>query len=147
MMALAGGLVLSGVLMVRGLGSEWVEEAHELFGNGLALVALLHVAGVVLHTLRHREAIGLSMVIGTKKPVPGAEGISHSNLLAGLGFLGVALGVGTYLFRSYDQRSGTLAVGATTLQLGENAEAEDEENEHPGEGHEAQEHEGEGYED
>ena len=56
------------LLVVTGAGGfgEAGEELHE--GLAIALLALIgaHLAGLVWHTLRHREPIALSMVTGRK---------------------------------------------------------------------------------
>ena len=47
-------------------GKEWVEDAHKMLVNGLFLLIPLHVGGVVLSGLRHRENLVLAMVHGNK---------------------------------------------------------------------------------
>ena len=47
-------------------GKEWVEHAHKLLVNGLLVLVLLHVAGVVLSSRRHRENLVLAMITGDK---------------------------------------------------------------------------------
>lgn len=66
MIAMAAGLGLTGYLMTSGPDKETFEDIHELLANGLFVVAVLHIAGIVLHTLRHKEVIGLSMIDGKK---------------------------------------------------------------------------------
>ncbi|MGL5012124.1 MAG: cytochrome b/b6 domain-containing protein [Paracoccaceae bacterium] len=47
-------------------GVEWVEHAHEWLVNGLIVLVLLHLGGVALASLRHRENLVKAMVTGLK---------------------------------------------------------------------------------
>ncbi len=61
---------LSGWLSVtdRFWGVAWVQEAHEVLGDGLIALAALHVAGVVYTSVRHRENLVAAMWSGNKRP-------------------------------------------------------------------------------
>ncbi len=67
------GLVvpLSGWATFNELGGEAFEEVHEVLGNGLLLLAGLHVAGVALASWLHREKLVAAMVTGYKPGEPG----------------------------------------------------------------------------
>ncbi len=116
LIGLAAGLAITGVLMVN--GDERVEDVHELLANSFLVVALLHVAGVVVHQLRHRDAFAFSMVDG-RKQAPEAEGIPRTRPVAGLAMLAVVATLGVYLLRGFDATTGTLQVFGTTFQLNE----------------------------
>lgn len=47
-------------------GVEWVENAHDLAAHGLLVLVLLHLGGVALASVRHRENLVGAMVTGRK---------------------------------------------------------------------------------
>src|SRR5690606_17310379 len=77
MLALAVGLGITGYLMTSSGSTEIWEDAHELMAKAFLIVAIAHVAGIVLYTFRHKDLIGLSMVHGKKRSIEGEEGIPH----------------------------------------------------------------------
>ncbi len=48
-------------------GSTTVQRAHSLLAHGVLLLVLLHLGGVALASLRHRENLVWAMVIGVKR--------------------------------------------------------------------------------
>jgi cytochrome b len=122
MMALAIGLGVTGVLMAQSIDKEVYEEIHDLLANAFIVVAGLHVAGTVLHTIKHRDAIGLSMLDGRKQHVAGQMGISSSHPVIALIFVMIVAGFGVYMNRSYNSTTGVLNLFGKTLQIGESSE-------------------------
>lgn len=120
MMVMVIGLGTTGYLMTTGVDKEIYEEFHELFANGFFLVVILHIAGVILHTIRHREAIGLSMIDGKKMATSDRQrGISSSRPAVAAVLLVLMGTFGTYLWTHYDTGSQSLNLFGSTLQLGE----------------------------
>ncbi|CAM3617888.1 cytochrome b/b6 domain-containing protein [Paracoccus nototheniae] len=48
-------------------GSSAMEEVHEVLATLILVLAALHVTGVLVESLRHRENLILSMLTGTKR--------------------------------------------------------------------------------
>jgi cytochrome b len=128
MLVLLAGLIGTGLML--GGGNESVEDLHELFAHAMLAVVGIHVLGVILHTVRHRDPIALGMLDGRKRGAPGAaiRSARPGSALA-LGVLLAAWAGG--LWQGYDARTGTvtLPVFGTTVALGE---VEDDEGEHEG---------------
>jgi cytochrome b len=120
MMAFAMISSLTGYLMTSGTAKENFEDFHEISANAFMVVALVHVAGIVVHTVRYREWIGLSMVDGKKADVSAGEEIGSQRGGVALLFLGLVIAFGINLVRSYDFQSRTLKFVGTVLTLGEN---------------------------
>jgi cytochrome b len=121
MLALTVGTAVTGALMSS--GGELFEELHELFATALILVAAGHVAGVLLHTVRRRENLIGSMIVGTK-PGREADAIPSSHRFVGLVFLTLTASWAFSLANGYDAQAGTvrLPLLGTTLAVGEAAE-------------------------
>lgn len=123
MFALTVGAAATGALMSS--GGETIEELHELLANTLIFVVVAHVAGVLLHTIRRRENLTASMIVG-EKPGLEADAIpsSHPFVALLLAALTTAWTVG--LANGYDARTGTvrLPLLGTSVTVGEAAEDE-----------------------
>ncbi len=77
------------------LAGDWLEEVHELSANALLLLVLVHLVGVAVGSLMHRENLVRSMITGRKRG-PAEQGITRPwrwlgalLLLAVLGFWGL----------------------------------------------------------
>lgn len=84
------GLLATGWANYNDMGGEWLEEVHELLGNGMLLVVLVHLAGVLSGSLAHRENLVRAMVTG-KKRGPASEGIARGWALIGAVLLAAVL--------------------------------------------------------
>jgi len=121
MLGLTAGLAVTGVLMIN--GREQYEDVHELLANAFVTVAALHITGVIIHQLRHRDAFALSMLDGCKQAAA-VDGIPHARPVAGVVLLATMAALGFYLLRGFDAATGTLQLFGTTFQLSESESGE-----------------------
>lgn len=77
MLGLTAVISASGWSVYNDIGGGWLEELHEVAGNGLLLVVLVHVAGVLLASRMHHENLVAAMVSG-RKPGDPAQGIARA---------------------------------------------------------------------
>jgi cytochrome b len=56
----------SGWPVYQEIGGEWLEEFHEAMVNAMLMVVLLHLAGVLIGSLAHRENLARAMLSGYK---------------------------------------------------------------------------------
>lgn len=68
LLAVLGGISATGWMMGMDayFGVEWVEDWHKALVNGLIVLVILHLSGVALASLRHRENLVKAMVTGLK---------------------------------------------------------------------------------
>jgi cytochrome b len=131
MMLMAIGLAITGFLMTSGSNKEFFEDFHEFFANAFMILVLLHVLGIILHTIRHREIIGLSMIDGRKVNIESDEVIPSSRSSIGFLMIGIVVVFGLYINRNYDDQTNSLDFFGTKLQLTTNeanAESDAEDN-------------------
>lgn len=123
MLALTLVLASTGALMSI---YEIFEEIHEIAAYALLAVVGTHVLGVIVHTLKHRENITLSMIHGHKDG-PAEMGIKSMHPFVALTFLALTGIWSGSLVQNYDRTTGVLIVPlvGTTLTLGEGAENSD----------------------
>ena len=119
LMILALGLGATGYLMTSGGNPESYEEEHEFLANTFLLIVVLHIAGVVFHSLRHRDGFALTMVDGRKQGIDPADTIASPRSAIGVVFIAVVAAFAVNVVRNYDAGSQTLNLFGTTLQLGE----------------------------
>jgi cytochrome b len=137
MMFLALGLAVTGYLMTSGPNKESFEDVHELFANGFIIIVILHIAGIVLHTFRHQEMIGLSMIDGKKAGIAMDQTIPTSKTPFGILLVVLVVAFGLYIFKNYDGQTRSLQFFGTTLQLSESEDNEGSQNQEADEKKEA----------
>jgi len=96
-LALGAATGITGYLMLNELGGEGVEELHEALANAWLLVVFVHVAGVIVSSVQHRENVAASMITGYKRAAAGKSSASSPartavGLLAALAVAGFWIG-------------------------------------------------------
>jgi cytochrome b len=81
------GLVLSvsGVIVYEELGDDIFEEVHEIVTDAMLVVVAIHVIGVIVSGIMHRENLVKSMIIGYK------NGDGQDKVQRSFGWLGVLM--------------------------------------------------------
>ncbi len=89
---LALGIVagVTGYAVFEDIGGEWMEALHEGAANAMLAVVAVHIAGVILGSLRHHENLVGAMVSGCKSGEPG-EASGRPRRIAGAVLLGGVL--------------------------------------------------------
>lgn len=135
MFAFSIALGFSGYLMATATSERQmhdIKEIHELIATLFLIVALLHILGIIVHTITQRDPIGRSMIDGTKTFVSGEAGIHNNYAWVGALFIAL-LGFGGWaIAANYNPTTKALSIGAQTLQLGENEAEENNEAEEEG---------------
>lgn len=70
LLALGLGTAASGLAVYNDFGGEWFEEMHEAVANGMLLLVGIHLAGVAVGSLAHRENLVKAMITGYKLGEP-----------------------------------------------------------------------------
>jgi len=76
-----------GWLAYQEIGGEWLEEIHEAAATVMLVVVLIHLAGVVVGSLAHRENLARAMVTGLKlgeanEAIAGVKPLAATTLIA-----------------------------------------------------------------
>jgi cytochrome b len=73
----------SGYATYNDIGGHWMEEVHETAANALLGMVVVHVGGVIIGSLLHRENLVRAMLTGYKAAAPQA-GIRYRHRLIGM---------------------------------------------------------------
>ncbi len=119
LLAIVLAMAVTGIMLSR--GDERVKEIHEILSYVTLGVVVVHVLGVALHTIRHRENITLSMIHGNKDAEP-SDAIRSSEPIVAAVFLVIAGAWAASLVRNYNSTTQTTTIPliGAVLQLGEN---------------------------
>ncbi|BDU73594.1 cytochrome b/b6 domain-containing protein [Mesoterricola silvestris] len=112
------GLAATG--LAQGRGGEWAEEVHEALAYAMVAFIVLHLLGLALYGIRHRENIALSMLHGRRR-IPAGAGIPSSRPWAGLAVLLLVAGGAGLLAQGLDLKARQIKVPglAKPIPLGE----------------------------
>lgn len=72
------------------IGGEWFEELHEAAANSMMVLVAVHVAGVLVSSLLHRENLVRSMINGYKMGESG-QGVRRAHWIIGASLLAGAV--------------------------------------------------------
>ena len=85
--ALAGA---SGYASYADIGGEWMEDLHEGLASAMLGIVVIHVLGVIVSSLIHRENLTRSMITGYKAG-PASQGIRRAWWTVGAAVVGLAI--------------------------------------------------------
>ncbi|GHG04131.1 cytochrome b/b6 domain-containing protein [Thalassotalea marina] len=128
MMLLAICLGITGLLMITGPFDHAIEEIHEFCANAFMLTVVLHLLGIVLHTIKHKDPIGKSMLTGEKQNLPESLTSVPKHTVIAFVYLVFTLSCSTILLKNFDPDSRSTSLFGITLTLSEFEGAD--ENEH-----------------
>ena len=95
LLALGITVAASGYATYQELGGEWLEDLHEGAANAMLGLVFIHLAGVVVSSVLHKENLVRSMITGWKQGRPD-EGIARAYPLLGVLLLVTVLGFWGY---------------------------------------------------
>lgn len=114
-------LAVTGILMTSGHKEEF-EDLHEFFANIFLITVILHIAGVIIHSLRHHDGLAMSMVHGKKDGIEKQAEISGQRPVIALLLITLMGGFSTYLYKNYNSKTQELTLLGKTLSLEEEEE-------------------------
>ena len=104
---------ITGVMVFQDIGGDVLEELHELVSNAMLGVVLLHIAGVLVSSVLHRENLLRSMISGFKT-AEADKAINRSYR-----WLGVIILASVLAFWVAYPATGLLAPGAESAHAGQ----------------------------
>jgi cytochrome b len=120
----------TGYATYQDLGGHWLESLHEGAANAMLALVLVHVAGVVVASLLHRENLAKAMVTGYKPGEP-QQAIRSARVVTGIALVAVVAAFWSGAFDVPGITSAPLAKEPAT-QRAERAHARREAAEHGG---------------
>jgi cytochrome b len=92
LLLLGGFVTLTGYASYTEIGGHALEEVHEVLANTMLAVVLVHIAGVIVGSLMHRENLVRAMITGRKQGSR-SEGIGSKRPLSALVLLALLAGL------------------------------------------------------
>lgn len=81
---------VTGIMAFQDVGGDMVEELHEFASNAMLAVVLVHIAGVIVSSVMHRENLVRAMITGFKSAKP-SDAITRSYRWLGVIILAAVL--------------------------------------------------------
>jgi len=104
---------VSGHAYFRDMGGEWLEAIHEGAANAMLALVSIHIAGVAVSSLIHRQNLVKAMVTGYKSGRP-EEGIKSPRWMAGLALVVVVATLWTGVVEVPGLSGSTVATESST---------------------------------
>ena len=95
MLALTVGVAVSGMVLDQGIAEELMEEVHEVLANLLLIVVGIHVLGVVMSSITHKENLVGAMISGYK------TGTAAQGIRSPLWWIGIPLALAVVGFWAF----------------------------------------------
>ncbi|WP_164078334.1 cytochrome b/b6 domain-containing protein [Alteromonas facilis] len=130
MFLLTLSLATTGFCMISGIGGEEIEDIHELLANAFIVIVLLHIAGIVIHTKKHKDSLGKSMLHGMKEKLDEPVTPVASRKKSGAILLSLSLFMLFYLVSNFDATTRTLDILGQSFHMTEYETSEHYEYEH-----------------
>jgi cytochrome b len=126
MLGLVLAMAATGIAMAT--GNESVEDIHGILAWVLVGVVAVHILGVIIHTIRHRENITVAMIDG-RKDADAAHAIGSSRPIVALLFLAITGWWAASLYRSFDPATGIARIPllGTPLKIAEDGAGDESE--------------------
>lgn len=131
LLLLGAGAAISGLMGL--LGNENFEEIHEVLANGMLILVVVHLVGVLVESLAHKENLPRAMVTGQKDGST-EQGIASARPLGAVVLIALVAATGAVFLKGYDAAQQTLTLPFLSQPLDLSHEG--------GEGHEHGEHDG-----
>jgi len=84
----------TGLAVYNEMGGKWMEHVHEFLANAMLAVVAVHVIGVIVGSLLHRENLVRAMITGYKAG-PGKDAIGAPRRVAAALLVAVVIGLWT----------------------------------------------------
>lgn len=92
MLGLGIAVVASGLAAYQDIGGETLEELHEGVAVAMLAIVLIHIAGVVVSSVLHRENLARAMLTGWKRG-PAEAGIPGMRKITGIALVVAIIGL------------------------------------------------------
>ncbi len=131
MILIALGLAITGYLMITTDGGKQLKEVHELLANGFLIVVLIHIAGVIVHTMKYKDPIAKSMIHGRKSNLSEEVKSVNSHRPVAVVYFLLVLCFAGYVLNNFNSEKRELVLFGTQFNM------QEARHQHDGEHHES----------